>query len=469
LFWSMLIAIIMLGGHYVWNFHQSPMGGDSQSYIRVSYHIGDLLKGNIDTQRTPVYPVFLALCRSIAGEEYSFRLVAVIQYIFTLISVYYYYHICRFLFRSTLLVFFSCVAYIFIVLLKEDCNASYILTEPLSVFATVFFFYGLISYVKNPVYYKAILLGLGLLVIIMLRPAFSIFLPILLLFWLGQIVFFRISWKKSVAGLLATCLSVLLILGYSHLVWQKSGVFSITHISTFNLFCCVVQSRLYEQSDNREMYEMIQGAIEEFKRQCPEKLDDPYWLSICNSWGRSPLTFVCFKMGDPHFISDSDVTDLTITNVVKKDPHLLDNSDYTKTDLLLQRHCIYLNNYVTQTIKANQWQYLKYVLEKMVAMLQKEPNKWGFFFGSWILSFIVFLCFIRKESLPQSWVHFLCLLFSAGIIVTSFGLAYTDYGRLIYPIISLLILGLFLAADRIFALCCSLLCCQAVDVHHGKE
>jgi hypothetical protein len=153
LFWVILFAAVVIGVRYAQRYVPFT-GGDSPGYITCSEKITDILTGNIDTMRTPVYPAFLALCRIITGKENYLYTAVLLQYLLLLFSVYVLYATGTEIFCNRLFVAAACVIYTALALraysMPERVFPSCILTKTLAIVSIILFFYGLVSFVKKP-------------------------------------------------------------------------------------------------------------------------------------------------------------------------------------------------------------------------------------------------------------------------------------------------------------------------------
>jgi positive regulator of sigma E activity len=418
LFWVILFATTAIGIRYV-QCYIPFTGGDSSGYITCSENITNILTGNIDTTRTPIYPAFLALCNIITGEENYLYTAVLLQYLFLLFSVYVLYVAGTILFYNRLFVAAACIIYTALALraysMPERIFPSCILTETFAIVSTILFFYGLISFVKKPTYWKSAVIGLGTFFLIMLRPSFSAFLPLTGFFLLGMFPLCRNEWKKICTGILMLCVSFIAVLGYSRLVQQKIGVFTVSVVSLINLNDCLIQSGLYQNCPDKEVAATVKESMQKYVSQHLEAADNPYYLMEFDTWNGG-------KQFDP--------------------VHLIPAEN--------QNTWVRMNNYIWLTLKANPISYVYYVIRKCI-WLTSQGN---IFNGVYIVLFInvtALLCFFRKIPAEETYLHFICFLFTLVGVLTAFAFAQCDYPRLIMPILPLLALLMFLPIDRLFA------------------
>jgi hypothetical protein len=401
-------------------------GADPFSYIQAAEHIGTILSGNVDIQRTPLYPLFIAVHRTFFGQQYL-QYVVFSQKIIALIAVYFFYRIGEYFFKKRVFVIIASLLFISVQIFIKDFTRV-IMTESLSVSAVVFFFYGILVYSQRPAYYKAVVLGLGVFLLIMLRPAFLIFLPIIFVFWCGQAVFFRGHWKKEAAGLLATVCSLLLILGYNSLIYKKCGVFHISVIAVYNQFQCVIQSQIYQNGSDKEINERIQQCLDEFKKKYPEKVKKNNWL----------------------FDREVDTTDSPLGYVRHTYPYTSLAAKMSNEELICSAEKTIpikrMYDYSISSVKNNKATYTAYILQKLVYVPYTELRL-GFVYCTLFVSALMVAIFFRHYRSEQIWLYVVMFLFTDGMIFTSFAAAFTSYGRLIFPVIPLIVLLFFTIID----------------------
>jgi hypothetical protein len=249
----------------------------------------------------------------------------------------------------------------------------------------------------------------------MLRPSFSSFLPLTGFFFLGMLLLCRNEWKKICIGILMLCVSFTAVMGYSRLVQQKTGVFTLTEASIINLNACLIQSGLYQNCPDKKVAVAVKKSIQEYISQHPEATNNPYYFMSVDTWNGG-------NQFDPvHLIPAED------TNV-----------------------WVRINNYTSLTLKANPTGYIRYVIRKCI-WLTSQGNIFNGVYVVLFLNVAVLFCFCRKISTEKIYIHFICFLFTSAGISTAFALGQHDYPRMIMPILPLLALLMFIPIDRLLA------------------
>jgi len=267
IFWVMLLATVWQMGFYS-NCVSSFQHPDTLTYL-IPSHNPRLLLGDIDQIRTPVYPCFIAAIRYFAGEEKCVHGVVLVQQLISWISVYFFFHTARKLFKSI----FVTVG----VSLYYACNPAILgfnvsmLTESLAVSGVVFAVFLLCSYLDRPSTSKAIMMGIAIFLLIMLRPIFLLFLPVFLLLWTVRLIVVREQRfrETDLTCLWASLAALILVLGYCQLFKQKYGEFSLSLVPYVNQLHIVVQSGLYRNGSDPITNKKIAALWETWKKENP--------------------------------------------------------------------------------------------------------------------------------------------------------------------------------------------------------
>ena len=235
---------------------------DTASYTNYEHNI---LKGEVDVFRTPVYPLFLKLIRKITGiingEADYYKVVVAAQVMISFIGVIIFYFALAKLFKNKWVVFsatllFGCNP---IIIQWDNC----ILTESLSVFMTVFFLYIMLDYLKNPTKLEAILMSLLSFCMVMLRPTFIYLFAILGVFFVTRFILYSKDRIKSVCGAISLIVAVCLTLGYCQLNKNTNGYFGISSVSTtVNQLYIVMQNGITDNPDYPDITYYIEFGME---------------------------------------------------------------------------------------------------------------------------------------------------------------------------------------------------------------
>ncbi len=339
-------------------------------------------------------------------------------------SVYFFYALLTRLLKNKIVVVLTTLYYAcFPVFLS--CNMS-ILTESLSVSGTIFFVWLVVEYVYRPGFVKATLIGAMAFLLIMLRPAFLLVLPILCVFWVGRAIMRRETRAKEISGLVATTFSLFLLLGYCQLSKQQFGVFGLSTVSHINQLHILIQSGIYSEGSDPEMNRLIQKNLDEFAAANPKAAP-----------------------GDPWFYSP------TVTPQAYNYAAWTKMSDYYPASRFAA--------YVDETIKRHRYRYATHTLRKI---LGAAPIKIGYVdpfnnkppriqlyektladqFG-WFLTYRFVYCLLFMEFLVSltillkvrrlSWSFAFVLLCAGGLIFTAVAGAQSDWSRLAIPALPL--------------------------------
>ena len=202
---------------------------DTPTYLIASEN-PRLLLGDVDLIRTPGYPCFIAAIRHFSGKAHiqyvteteivldhpTKRLlhwVVFVQQIISWISVYFFFQTAKSLFKSTFVAAAASLYY--------ACHPAilgynvWLMTESLAVSGTVLTVWLFISYLHRPGYGKAVMMGIILFLLIMLRPFFIFFLPVFLLFWTARLIIVREHRQQEMTGLCCALAALMLVLGYT--------------------------------------------------------------------------------------------------------------------------------------------------------------------------------------------------------------------------------------------------------------
>lgn len=243
----------------------------------------DLPKGYTDIYRTPAYPYFIrTICTITGAEPIEVRLAepgeeAISNHVFlsgrkTCLYVFYaqlavwlltlipLYKALRLILNAPCLPFFLTLFIGFVFLDKQ----AWIITEPLAISASCQFFCLMIFYWKRPSYVLAAGINLfALFIMIMLRPAFLILLPLLAGFWIARLIFSSSDRLKSLTGVVALASVGALLAGYCELNRRNHDNFTISSVSVYNQIDILINSDLYQKGSNPEIISLIDSMERE--------------------------------------------------------------------------------------------------------------------------------------------------------------------------------------------------------------
>ena len=223
-----VLAVISLFIYLLWG--PQFNGIDSQTYM-VAWD--SILSGNIDKWRTPTYPIFIGLFKSIIEDKNVFILIILAQYLLFFISIRYFYKITSFLIPSITIGWFLTLVYA----LHPGIAYwnSYIMTEALSISISVFLLYS-VSKILRQSYKNIIYFTWWLILLIFLRPSFLYLLPIFILFWFYMAYISKSMRKMALICLTCVCSITGIECAYIYKFYQCYGIISPTGISTINQY-----------------------------------------------------------------------------------------------------------------------------------------------------------------------------------------------------------------------------------------
>ncbi|MEG2149951.1 MAG: hypothetical protein RRY36_01855 [Bacteroidaceae bacterium] len=225
---------------------------DSSGYIEA----GRLLaSGNIDSIRTPLYPLFCYLLEILLPDSLSYLVINIVQYLVFLISIYAFHYIGKYLIKSPSILFYATLIYA-----CHPATISWtraILTESFAISGIVFLAYSILRFIQKESYQTLFLINIILLLLIALKPSFGYLLPIMLLLWCYLI--FKNKKVVYIAGIGYIIGIIILILGYCYAYQQKYEVFQPSYVSSLNQYYVLRESNLVESTyaNNLELKEDI--------------------------------------------------------------------------------------------------------------------------------------------------------------------------------------------------------------------
>ena len=231
-----------------------------------------LSQGEIDKFRTPLYPLYLGLMKTIFGSH--FTLGAIIgQYIVFLLSIRAFYAIAYWFIHSEKIVLGTTLIYAVYPGIIHWSNS--LMTESLAISGTVFLLYGVMRlYDRYSTAWTVITAGLMIL-LLMLRPIFIYLLPTLFLAW---IIAFRKSNKRkqAISGLISPCFATWALMAYMAVFYHAYGIFSTSSVSTYNRWYMARESGLLkpEVIDNPALRTDVEKSIQLYGKQFDFKKGD---------------------------------------------------------------------------------------------------------------------------------------------------------------------------------------------------
>lgn len=260
LFWLLLFCGIFRYIFYLF-FSVTHDYPDSQTYLGYS---ANLLLGQVEDYRTPVYPYFIRLIK-LFGTTNLIQNVVFAQSVISFLTIIVFYKTLKNILKKRVVIVIATLIY---GILPSTLNFDQcILTESFSISALVVFLYFVVSYLKQPAIYKAVLFTFYIFFLIMLRPAFIFLLLVIILFWIIRVIVQKTEWKMSLAGLAASTVCILLIIGYSHLNYTCNNVNNISIVSTVNQLDILIDYNIYTDKSDPGLSNYIKTNIHKYNRE----------------------------------------------------------------------------------------------------------------------------------------------------------------------------------------------------------
>jgi len=254
LFWILLVSGAVRAVYY--SVLLTTPAVDTATYINYSANI---LKGETDGLRTPVYPYFIKLV-GLFGQQNLMDHVVVAQIMISFLGIVLFYNIVNACFKQSGVV--SAATLLYGVLLPVINFDKMVLTEPLSINCSLLIIYMGVKYLQRPGSARAWALTLFVFVCIMLRPSFIYLLPLIVVFWISRLLFFRKDWKMCLSGLAASAIVMLLITGYAHLNKKNHNFNGISVVSNNNEMTVIVAANIYQYGNDPEITEAIKANLD---------------------------------------------------------------------------------------------------------------------------------------------------------------------------------------------------------------
>ncbi len=254
LFWILLVSGIVRAIYY--SVLLTTRAVDTATYINYSANI---LKGETDGLRTPIYPYFIKLV-GLFGQQNLMNNVVIAQIIISFFAIILFYNVVKVCFKQNGVVFYATLLYgVMLPVINFD---KLVLTESLSINCSLLLIYMVVKYLQRPGIGKALALTLFVFVCIMLRPSFVYLLPLTVVFWISRLLFFRKDWKMCLSGLAASVVVMLLIIGYSHLNKRNHNFNGISVVSNNNEMAVIVNANIYQYGNDPEITAAIKTNLD---------------------------------------------------------------------------------------------------------------------------------------------------------------------------------------------------------------
>lgn len=218
---------------------------DTETYINYDANI---LKGEVNSFRTPIYPYILKFVSIFNTSEISiYKNTTYLQEIVSIISVIILYITLEKTFKNQITSSIATVAY--------GCMPAIftynrvILTESLSISLFVMYFCLVLKYLKEPTNKKTIFIGLFTIFLIFLRPSFIYLIIALAIMFILIFIIKKEYRKQAVLGGGVLIFIGLTILGYSYLNKLQNGFFGMSTVTQNNQLDIILQMGIYNTKD----------------------------------------------------------------------------------------------------------------------------------------------------------------------------------------------------------------------------
>jgi|GEM_PF-3047919 len=186
--------------------------------------------------------------------------VVVAQITISFLAIILFYNVLKICFKQSGVV--SAATLLYGVLLPVINFDKLVLTESLSINCSLLLIYMGVKYLQRPGSGRAWALTLFTFVCIMLRPSFIYLLPLIVVFWISRLLFFRKDWKMCLSGLAASVVVILLIMGYVYLNQKNHNFNCISVVSNNNEMAVIVIANIYQYGNDPEITAAIKANLD---------------------------------------------------------------------------------------------------------------------------------------------------------------------------------------------------------------
>ena len=243
-----------------------------------------LLEGHIDKWRTPVYPIFLGVMKTICGNHYLYYVVAIQHFVF-LLSIKYFYLLLQNVITNNKLSFSLTLFYAL-----YPCVATYnccIMTETFAVAGSIFLLYSIFKLYKTSNYYFGIYMFLWLFFLIFLRPAVVYLLPVIIVGWCIVAIKRKSFGDRSVlCGITGSVVVSILLTVYLFMFKSNYGVFTPSGIGLINQYTVAKAANVIDLNKTGEELGFYQEAEKYINLMGMEAFSDSLNQSISQNKGK---------------------------------------------------------------------------------------------------------------------------------------------------------------------------------------
>ena len=233
---------------------------NTQSYDTAGYlnYHANILRGETESLRTPVYPYFIKLV-GLFGQQNLIDHIVAVQIVISFLSIILFYKVVQAFYKNRSVIFAASILYgAMLPVINFD---KLVLTESFAVIFSLLFIYMMVNYLEKPAHIKAWVMTLFTFIAVMLRPSF-IYLPVLITgFWVLRLIISKRDRKICVSGLAASVVVILLIAGYSRLNETNNGFNGISTVSNHNEMAVIAEAGIYMNGDDPEISEAVKSNL----------------------------------------------------------------------------------------------------------------------------------------------------------------------------------------------------------------
>lgn len=372
---------------------------DTASYVDA---FDVLANGHVDFSRTPVYPLVIGLCRYLFGWFGALKGVVAVQFVTFVISVWYFYRTLGYFVEKEALKILATLLFVFPFITWNN----YIMSEALAVSGSVFLIYFTCAVYRRFTLWRASMLVFWLLFLVFLRPSFVYLLPVYAAWGVG--VWFLAGRRPTgLAALGAAILAAGALLCYMKAFESRYGVFAVTRVSLTNDLI----GAKYFNSLNKDVIDDTEAAREYLS----DNIEFNGWIY---SWHKNRNTFVqalIGKYGLPECTS------------------MLERSHKASVSLPIKRIFISFSNSQKAVVSVSPYPGLKPFINSFGLSL--NAVYW------WMLAMAgLIICYtVVGRAVP--WLTVMVWLFIAGNICVIVLGSPSGWGRLILPVLPLIIIS----------------------------
>lgn len=235
---------------------------DTISYVYHSFAVADL------GARPPLYPLIIAACRAMVGENRFFFAVCMIQILAQILSVVVFYMACRLAVNS------ENVASV--VTMFYGCNpaplywSTAIMSESLAISITVFFLYFIVSYiVKNDVK-KGVMAAITALIAMMIKPTLVIYLGVCIAMIFLQFILCKNMREHIFKVAISVGICMIVVLGYAGIIYKNNGMFNVSDLGPRHALAISLATETYKNYPDAELVNQIDKIYNEYGRDFGE-------------------------------------------------------------------------------------------------------------------------------------------------------------------------------------------------------